>query len=280
VPWVYRLPASILAGLTLVRLFIIFHDHEHGAILRGSALAHLLLTACGILLLTPRSIWRQSHNHHHHRSARVQSTGIGTFPLMTSDAYQKASWLRRWIYAVHRHPLTILLGYLTVFLFGMCLAPFLRSPRQHLDCGLAFVVHVALVAVLAVMAPGILIWTLLLPLVVATGLGTYLFYAQHNFPAARFQEGNSFDVVAAGLAASSYIPMSGLMRWFTGNIGYHHVHHLNARIPFYRLPEVMENLVELQSPGTTSLSPRGIYRCLRLKLWDSQQQRMVNFSGA
>jgi acyl-lipid omega-6 desaturase (Delta-12 desaturase) len=73
--------------------------------------------------------------------------------------------------------------------------------------------------------------------------------------------------------------MNPVLRWFTGNIGYHHVHHVNARIPFYRLPEAMAGLKELQSPGVTALTPRGIYRCLRLKLWDPEQRRLVNFAG-
>ena len=122
-------------------------------------------------------------------------------------------------------------------------------------------------------------WTLLLPQCVAMALGSYLFYAQHNFPGARFQESGSWDYAAAALAGSSYMAMNPVLRWFTGNIGYHHVHHINARIPFYRLPEAMAGLKELQSPGVTTLTPRGVYRCLRLKLWDPEQNRLVNFAG-
>jgi omega-6 fatty acid desaturase (delta-12 desaturase) len=110
-------------------------------------------------------------------------------------------------------------------------------------------------------------------------LGSYLFYAQHNFPSARLDEGSAWDYATAALAGSSNIPMGPLMRWFTGNIAYHHVHHLNARIPFYRLPEAMAGLEELQSPGVTTLSPKGIYHCLRLKLWDADRQHLVNFAG-
>jgi len=110
-------------------------------------------------------------------------------------------------------------------------------------------------------------------------VGSYLFYAQHNFPAARYQEGGAFDFVEAALTSSSYIPMNPLMRWFTANIGYHHVHHLNAHIPFYRLPEAMAKLPELQSPAMTYLWPTEIYRCLRLKLWDPEKQRLVRYSG-
>ena len=278
-PWWCRLPVSVLAGLTMVRLFTIYHDHQHGAILGGSALADVMLGAYGLLLLTPPSIWRRTHHYHHRHNGRLQAAGIGSFPVLTTGAFARASRRRRFAYALSRHPLTILAGYATVFLYGMCLQPLLLRPRQHADAALALLMHAALVAALAAFAPALLLWTLLLPLGVATALGSYLFYAQHNFPGAQFQEGVAWDHAAAALAGSSYIPMNPVLRWFTGNIGYHHVHHLNARIPFYRLPEAMAQLEELQSPGVTTLSPRGVYRCLRLKLWDPDQECLVSFAG-
>jgi omega-6 fatty acid desaturase (delta-12 desaturase) len=263
----------------MVRMFIIYHDHQHGTILRGSGLADVLLGAYGLLLLTPRSHWRSTHQYHHSHNGRLQAAGIGSFRVMTTRAFARASRRRQFAYALSRHPLTILAGYATIFLYGMCLQPFLLRPRQHADAGVALLLHAALVAALAAFAPALLLWTLLVPLGVATALGSYLFYAQHNFPGARFQQGSTCDRAAAALAGSSYMPMNPVMRWFTGNIGYHHVHHLNARIPFYRLPEAMAALEELQSPGMATLSPRGIYRCLRLKLWDPDLQCMVSFAG-
>jgi omega-6 fatty acid desaturase (delta-12 desaturase) len=263
----------------MVRLFTIYHDYQHGAILRGSALANGLLSACGLLLLTPPSIWRRTHQHHHSHNGRVQAAGIGSFPVMTTRDFARAPWWRRFAYALSRHPLTILAGYLTVFLYGMCLYPLVLRPRQHMDAALALLVHAALVATLAAIAPALLWWALLLPLCVAMALGSYLFYAQHNFPEARFDKPDAWDFATAALAGSSYIPMGPVLRWFTGNIGYHHVHHLNARIPFYRLPEAMAGLVELQAPGVTTLSLCGVYDCLRLKLWDADRKRLVNFAG-
>ena len=280
IAWYLRLPASIVSGLTMVRLFVVYHDYQHGTILRNSFLAKAILEVCGLLMLTPRSIWRHSHNYHHTRNSRLHATGIGSFEVMTTLAFSRASWTRRFTYSMSRHPLIILMGYLTVFLFGMCLYPVVRRPKKHADCGLAFLLHVSIVTALAIFAPAMLFWTLLLPMIIGTLLGSYLFYAQHNFPEARFQDGNSFDFVNAALTSSSFIPMNPVMRWFTGNIGYHHVHHLNAHIPFYRLPEAMARLPELQSPRVTYLWPLAIYRCLRLKLWDPEKQRLVPFAAA
>jgi omega-6 fatty acid desaturase (delta-12 desaturase) len=277
--WWAQLPLSILAGLTTVRMFTIYHDYLHGTVLRGSPLADVILRMYGLLVLTPASIWRRTHHYHHSHNGRLHAAGVGSFPVMTTRAFARASWARRFAYAFSRHPLTILAGYVTVFLYGMCVYPLFIHPRRHADAAVALLLHMVLVATLAVYAPALLLWTLLVPLGVATALGSYLFYAQHNFPGAQFQGRGVWDYAGAALGGSSYIPMNPVLRWFTGNIGYHHVHHLNARIPFYRLPEAMAALEELQSPGMTTLSPRGVYRCLRLKLWDRDRRCLVDFAG-
>ena len=113
------------------------------------------------------------------------------------------------------------------------------------------------------------------PHFVASAIGCYLFYAQHNFPTVSFTDKAGWTYEKAALTSSSFMRMNGFMAWVTANIGYHHVHHLNARIPFYRLPEVMRALPELQEAKTTSLHPAEIWRCLRLKVWDVAAQRMV-----
>jgi omega-6 fatty acid desaturase (delta-12 desaturase) len=114
---------------------------------------------------------------------------------------------------------------------------------------------------------------------IAAALGAYLFYSQHNFPGMKLKERSDWDFVYAAIHSSSYTAMGPILRWFTGNIGYHHVHHLNAHIPFYRLPEAMASIRELQVMSPIRLSPRHIYRCFRLKLWDPEKDRMVSFRG-
>ena len=277
--WLFRLPFSILAGFVIVRLFIIYHDYQHGTILRGSRLADAIMAMFGLLTLNPPSIWNRTHNYHHRNNAQVPGTDIGTFPVMTTQAYAQASWLTRFQYQVARHPLTILLGYFTVFFYSLCVKSFLARPREHWDSGVAFILQVAIIVSLALWSPSVLLLTFLVPWMTGGALGAYLFYAQHNFPEVQFQSSDDWDYVFAALKSSSYMRMNPVMHWFTGNIGYHHVHHLNARIPFYRLPEAMAKLERLQSPGTTSLRPRDIYRCLRLKLWDPVRKRMVSFRG-
>jgi acyl-lipid omega-6 desaturase (Delta-12 desaturase) len=157
----------------------------------------------------------------------------------------------------------------------MCVRSLLADRRQHADSALAIGLHLTVVAAFLVFAPALLPWLVLIPMTVACALGAYLFYAQHNYPDVKLLEGKDWTYLAAALGSSSYTRMGPLMRWFTGNIGYHHVHHVNAKIPFYRLPEAMAAIPELQHPGTTSLSPVQVWKCLRLRVWDSQQGRMV-----
>jgi omega-6 fatty acid desaturase (delta-12 desaturase) len=275
--WPVRFAVSVFAALLLVRMFVIYHDYLHGAILRRSWLAGAWFKAFGFLTLNPPGIWKRSHDYHHHHNGQYFGTAVGTFPLMTTDEYARAGWWRRLGYAAVRHPIVILLGYFTVFVYGMCLKDFLTSPRQHLDAAGALLLQAGMIAVLAVFAPGMLVFTFMLPILLGSALGAYLFYAQHNFPDAQFQDRARWNYMAAALKSSSYLRMSPVMCWFTGSIGFHHVHHLNSRIPFYRLGEAMAGIKELQSPGTTTLHPRDIWRCLRLKLWDPQRNRLVGF---
>lgn len=278
--WNYSLPArlvcSVFAGLLVLRLFVIYHDQQHHAILPRSFLAEIVMRVFGILALSASSIWRSSHNHHHNHNSKLRGSHIGSFPIMTKAHFLRTTRAKRFWYLFARHPLTILFGYVFVFLFGMCLNPFLNDPRRHYDCLIALVLHL-IIGVLLYLTGGWLavLLTQTLPHFIAYAIGSYLFYAQHNFPGVKFADNAGWTYEGAALDSSSYLRTSRLMAWFTANIGYHHIHHLNARIPFYRLPEVMREMPELQQPGTTSFHPLEILRCLRLKVWDADEQRMV-----
>jgi omega-6 fatty acid desaturase (delta-12 desaturase) len=126
----------------------------------------------------------------------------------------------------------------------------------------------------------ILLLALILPMLIGSALGAYLFYAQHNFPGVRLCGRSDWDLVSAALDSSSYMRMGPLMQWLVGNIGFHHVHHLNPRIPFYRLPEAMKGISELQRPTETSLSWKDVCSCFRMNLWDTSRETMVPFSEA
>ena len=274
-PWLVRVPIGIVAGLVLVRMFILYHDQQHGAILARSRVAAFVMQCFGLLFLNPPSVWKRSHDHHHHNNTKGFGQNVGSYPLMTTEAYAKASRWTRFKYLASRHPVLIFSGYLTVFFFGMTVVPFLANARRHFDAGVSLVIHFMLLGFMAYNEVDDLLLALILPFTVGSGLGAYLFYQQHNCPGVQVKAGAEWDYASAALYSSSYTRMSPLMHWFTGNIGYHHVHHLNSRIPFYRLPEAMAAIPELQSPTTISLRPRDVVACLRLKLWDAQRGELV-----
>jgi omega-6 fatty acid desaturase (delta-12 desaturase) len=271
-----KIMCSILAGLLMLRLFVIYHDQQHHAILPKSRLAEWMMRVYGVLSLSPSSIWRSSHNYHHKHNSKLRSAHIGSFPVMTRAEYLKSSRSIRFQYLFMRHPLTILFGYLFVFLWGMCAYPFINQPREHRDCLISVIVHLCLgVALVYFFGWTALLLTLVVPHFIASAIGTYLFYAQHNFPTVSFYDRAGWAYEKAALESSSFMKTGPVMGWFTANIGYHHIHHLNARIPFYRLPEVFHSLPELRTPKTTSLHIADIVRCLRLKVWDVEAQRMI-----
>jgi omega-6 fatty acid desaturase (delta-12 desaturase) len=184
----------------------------------------------------------------------------------------------RLMYKAIRHPLTILFGYFTIFMFGMCLSSFVRAPKRNWSSGLAILINWVLTGlVIWLFGFEVFFFAFFLPIFIACASGGYLFYAQHNFPEIEIQPRETWSYTRAALESSSYMKTGRLMGWFTGNIGYHHVHHLNPRIPFYRLPEAMAGVPELQAPRTTSLSLSDIVACFRLKIWDPKVGKMVGY---
>lgn len=272
-----RLCCSILMALLMMRTFIIYHDFEHHAILQKSRLAKLILSAYGLYMLTPASIWKRSHDYHHKNNSKLFSASIGSYPIATKKKFASMSKGERTAYLANRHPLVIMLGYFTIFIFGMCVASFVSTPKKHWDSLIALILHVALsVFVFVYFGPLTWVFTLLIPFTITCAIGSYLFYAQHNFPGVVFNNNEDWTYEKAALDSSSYMKTGPLMRWFSGNIGYHHIHHLNARIPFYRLPEAYQNIRELQMAKETSLKIRDMIACFRLKIWDPEQQRMIS----
>jgi omega-6 fatty acid desaturase (delta-12 desaturase) len=276
--WPVRAAASLVEGLVIVRAFILAHDFHHNAILQDSKIGRALFFVYGLLVLTPPTVWRATHNYHHANTARIVGAQIGSFPVMTVEMWKRAPRDKRVAYRIARHPLTIAFAYLTVFLAGMCVSSFLRKPRENWDSAAAVVLHVALVAGLSYFfGVDVALFALVVPLAIACAMGAYLFYAQHNFPSVHMQPRQEWTFVRAALESSSYMRMGPVMSWFTGEIALHHVHHLNPTIPFYRLREVMAQIPDLQIEPNTSLSPADVLACLRLKLWDPAAGKMVGY---
>ncbi|HCW06809.1 MAG TPA: fatty acid desaturase, partial [Cytophagales bacterium] len=253
IPLPFKVVSSVICGLLYVRLFVIYHDYEHRAILQNSPTAHGVMVLVGIYLLAPENIWRRSHEHHHNNNSKLTLHGIGSYPTVTKQVFLNLPRSKRLLYLVNRHPLTILFGYFTLFIYWLNLKSFFQSPRKHFDSLIALLVHVAVGSLLFYYYGALLFFIgWFFPFFLAFALGSYLFYSQHNFPGAIFFENNDWAYDQAALKSTSRMMMNPVMNWFTGNIGYHHVHHLNSRIPFYRLKEALESMPELEGVPTTS----------------------------
>ncbi|MES1213891.1 MAG: fatty acid desaturase [Bacteroidota bacterium] len=274
-----RILCSIGSALLLARCFIIFHDFQHHSILNRSFLADVIFTAFGIYMITPPSIWKRSHNHHHNNNSKLFSASIGSFPIMTKQKFMEASEKDKKIYLATRHPINMFFSYFTVFLFGMCVQSFASNAKKHWDSLIVLLIHFGF-AIFLFIEFGWLTWmlTFFLPFFLSHMLGAYLFYAQHNFPGVVFRNNANWNYAKAALESSSYMAMNPFWEWVTANIGYHHIHHLNSRIPFYRLPEAMRKIPALQTATVTTLNPSDIAACLRLKLWDAEQNKMIGLS--
>ena len=273
-----RIACSIFAGLLVIRFFIIYHDYQHHTILHKSKVAEVLMTVFGLYILAPASIWKRSHDYHHQHNSKLFSADIGSYPIVTKSQFQSMSRKERLLYLAIRHPLTILFGYITMFILGMCLKSFLSNPKKHMDSLLALIIHIG-GSIWIWLAFGFEGWLLFvfIPFLIGESLGAYLFYAQHNFPGVVFKDRCGWTYEGAAMESSSYMKMNPFMQWCTGNIGFHHIHHLNCRIPFYNLPKAMKGIPELQQAKTTTLKPGDIIACFRLKVWDPECRRMVGY---
>jgi acyl-lipid omega-6 desaturase (Delta-12 desaturase) len=271
--------SGVVLGLLQLRLFAFYHDTMHGAIFSDSHAGRLLMRLAGMYLLTPPSVWRETHDFHHRHNAMLSGSQIGSFPIVTRKTWHAMTARQKLAYRIKRHPLNMLFGYITVFIVGMNLAPFSRNPARHWTALVALVAHVALFAAVAwVTTPLNAFCAVVLPMLVSTSIGSYLFFAQHNFPDEIINTRDQWDYTEAALFSSSMFEMGAVMHWITGNIGYHHVHHLNSRIPFYRLDEAMASIPELHNPGKVTWSIRDMSACLRIGAWDPQRGRALRYS--
>lgn len=269
---------AVLSSLLSLRMFIIYHDYLHKAILQNSPAANAIFTLFGLYILAPTSIWKRSHDYHHQHNSKLYSSSIGSFPIVTKAKFLSFNKEEKNIYRFIRNPFTILFGYIFAFTYGMCIQSLINSADKHWDSAVSLVFHYTIgFTIYYFFGIENFLLAFLLPSFLAGAMGSYLFYAQHNFPGTTFEEKEGWTYVNAAMQSSSYMKMNPIMHWFTGNIGYHHIHHLNARIPFYRLPEAYNSLPELQQAKCTSLSPIDIVKCLKLAVWDPEQKRMITY---
>jgi omega-6 fatty acid desaturase (delta-12 desaturase) len=279
--WLTLLLAVPTAGF-LIRIFIIQHDCGHHSFFRSRRANDILGQLCGLLTLTPYYLWRRTHSRHHASSGDLDHRGHGDVDVLTVEEYRQRSTWGRLKYRLYRNPILM-------FVFG---ASFLFVLRQRFTLGVPAAwrrerrgVHLTNLGLAAGLLAG---WYAIgltpflmvhLPIVIiGATIGSWLFFVQHQFEDAYWQPHPSWDYHRAALAGSSYYRLPRVLQWFTGNIGFHHIHHLESRIPNYNLNACYDENPALRDAVTFGI--RDSLRCTRFKLWDEGRGRMVTFAEA
>ncbi len=276
--WLGLLLAVPAAGF-LVRLFMIQHDCGHGSFFPSRRVNDWVGRALGVLTLTPYDLWRHTHALHHAYSGNLDRGRVGSIDTLSVRAYQDLPRAQRLRYRLYRHPL-VLFGLGPIYLFMLSN----RVPVGFMRAGWmpwlsTMGTNAAIVLLVTVMISMVGLGTFLvvhLPIAVLAGaIGVWLFYVQHQFENTRWAHDDEWTFHETALYGSSYYDLPAPLRWFTANIGVHHVHHLASRIPFYRLPEVLQDHPRLREIGRITL--RQSLGCVRLALWDEERRRLVSF---
>ncbi|TMV66816.1 fatty acid desaturase [Thioclava sp. BHET1] len=273
---------ALVNAAFLVRLFMIQHDCGHGSLFRNRRLCDWIGRVIGIVTLTPYDVWRRTHAIHHATTGNLERRNAGDIPLLTVREYKGKRWIGRAFYRLIRYP---------AFLFGV--APFYtffmhhRLPIHLMRSGWRYwlsamgtnaAIGLALTVIVWLGGWDVLLFVFLPTTLAASIVGVWFFYVQHQFEHTSWHHEEDWNIQEAGLHGSSHYALPGVLRWITGNIGVHHVHHLASRIPFYRLDEVVKDHNVLAETQRITLWES--FRCARLHLWDEQRRKLVSFADA
>jgi omega-6 fatty acid desaturase (delta-12 desaturase) len=279
--WLTLLLALPAAGF-LVRIFIIQHDCGHGSFFKSRRASDIVGTLCGYLTLIPYRFWRKSHAVHHAHHAELEERGIGDIWTMTVDEYHGAAWWKRVAYRIFRNPFFLFVIAPPIQFMILTRFPYGGESWHNGERESVWWTNAVIAA--WVVGTGLLVGfgtvaMIFLPIIiVAGGVGTWLFYVQHQFERTYWEHTPEWDYTLAAMHGSSYYELPPVLQWFTGNIGFHHIHHLSPRIPNYNLQKCHEENPGLQRVVRLTLASS--LQTVWLSLWDEQNNRLVTFREA
>ncbi len=276
--WVAGLLLLPAAGF-LVRVFMLQHDCGHNALFKSRGLNDWVGRILGVVTLTPYDYWRHAHAIHHAGSGNLDRRGMGDITTLTVEEYSDLSFVGRVKYRLYRHPI-VMFGLGPIFIFMLQQRLPLNSFSQGRASWLSVLgTDVGLVVVIAACCYFLGFWSFFavhLPIVFfGAAAGIWLFYVQHQFDDTHWRRTPEWNHDEAALSGSSYYDLPQPFKWFSGNIGIHHLHHLSSRIPFYRLPNVLRQYPELKDMGRLTFWQS--LKCVRLVLWDEATEKLVSF---
>lgn len=278
VSYLLTLALAVLAALFMVRAFIIMHDCGHGAFFKNQKLNDLVGIPLGVLTFTPYYSWRHGHAIHHATSGDLDRRGIGDVQTLTVKEYMALPWYRQLGYRIYRHPATLFLIGAQINFVLLQRFTYRDDPQRE-----KLSVHATTAAILGLGAAlsALMGWQnyllIQIPVIyVASLVGVWMFYIQHQFEETYWRPHPEWDYVQASLQGSSFYKLPKWLQWFTGNIGFHHIHHLSPKIPYYRLEDAYrENDIFQHSPTLTLANS---LKTLNWRLWDEDLGRMVGFA--
>ncbi|MFJ7855036.1 fatty acid desaturase [Peribacillus frigoritolerans] len=274
--WLALIPAVFAAGF-LTRIFIIFHDCTHHSFFKDRRANRIVGTIMGVLTLFPFDQWGHEHSVHHATSGNLDKRGTGDIWTLTVDEYLAAPFKLRFAYRFYRNPLVMFgLGPIYVFLLKN---RFNRKGARKKEKNNTYLTNVLIVVFAALLCLAVGWQSFLLVqgsiFMISGSIGIWLFYVQHTFEDSYFEENEEWEYVLAAVEGSSFYKLPKLMQFLTGNIGYHHVHHLSPRVPNYKLEMAHNNTQPLENVPTITLATS--LRSLRFRLWDEESKNFVGF---
>lgn len=279
VSWWLVIPLSILAGGFLIRIFIIFHDCTHGSYFKSRRANEIWGFVTGVLAFTPFHQWRWEHSVHHSSAGNLDRRGMGDVWTLTVREYLEASRWKRFAYRLARNPF-VLFVLAPLFLF-LVLHRFPSRDAKKTERLWVYITDLAIVLLAALLAWifGLKAYLIiqLTALLVASTAGVWLFYVQHQFEDVYWERGEDWEFSQAALQGSSFYKLPKILQWFSGNIGFHHIHHLSPRIPNYHLERAHK-----AEPLFQSVEPLTLGKSLKsfpLRLWDEGRRKLVGFKA-
>ncbi|MFD2115779.1 fatty acid desaturase [Paenibacillus yanchengensis] len=274
--WLTLLFAVLTSGF-VIRTFIIFHDCCHGSFFRKKKANDILGIITGVITHVPYEQWKNSHSMHHATSSNLDKRGIGDIWMMTVEEYAAASWMQKFYYRAYRNPLVMFgLGPIAIFAIQYRFNRKGARKKERLNTHLMNILLVTLYAVLMLTLGWKEVLLVQLPVFyVSAALGIWLFYVQHTFEDSYFEHDEEWNYVMAAVEGSSYYKLPRLLQWLTGNIGFHHVHHLSPRVPNYHLEAAHNNTPPLQKATTITMWQS--FAGIRFKLWDEMERKFITF---
>ncbi len=277
VSWWLTLPLAILAGGFVVRTFIIFHDCGHGSFFRSQVANNVWGFISGLLTFTPYSHWRWEHALHHGTSGDLDRRGTGDVWTLTVEEYLQSSRWKRFAYRLARNPIVLfVIAPLGLFLVRQRFpSPKANVRERHSVWWMNLAILIMVAAMSAIFGVVNYLLIQLIVMAVAGSTGVWLFYVQHQFEDVYWERGEDWSYTAAALKGSSFYKLPRILQWFSGNIGFHHIHHLSPRIPNYNLQKCHQSDPMFQDVNSVTLI--GSLKSFTLRLWDESSKKLVGF---